>query len=73
MLKNITLSAEEHLIQKARQRAVSEQRTLNEVFREWLAYYAAQPAAAMGYDDLMAGLSHIQAQKKFSREEMNER
>lgn len=71
MLKNITLSAEEHLIQKARQRAVSENRTLNDVFREWLTQYSAQVSAAINYDDLMAHLSHIQVTQTFSREELN--
>ena len=39
-MKNITLSAEEHLIEQARARAQREQTTLNEEFRRWLAEYA---------------------------------
>ena len=73
MLRNITLSADEHVIQQARLRAMSENRTLNDLFREWLTHYAQQPGAALGYDDLMVRLSHIQANAKFSREELNER
>ena len=37
MMKNITLSADETLIERARQRAVVEHTTLNELFRAWLA------------------------------------
>jgi hypothetical protein len=43
MLKNITLSAEEALIEKARQRAQAESTTLNAEFRNWLAQYAQRP------------------------------
>lgn len=39
-MKNITLSAEAHLIEAARARAQAENTTLNEQFRCWLADYA---------------------------------
>ena len=73
MIKNITLSADEALIEQARRRAMAENTTLNELFRVWLARYVAQPAAADQYEALMARLSHVKAGGKFSREEMNER
>lgn len=73
MLKNITLSADDVVIQQARRRATLENTTLNELFRTWLEHYVAQPSAAQNYDDLMAQLDHINAKRKFSREEMNER
>ena len=38
-MKNITLSADEHLIEAAYQRAAEEHTTLNEQFRLWLKYY----------------------------------
>jgi len=41
MLKNITFSVEEDLIQKARERAISEKTTLNAVFRRWLTHIAS--------------------------------
>ena len=72
-MKNITLSADEYLIQQARQRAASENRSLNDLFREWLAQYVAQPYAAEKYNDLMAQLNHVQAGGSFTRDEMNER
>lgn len=73
VIKNITLSAEEAIIEQARRRAAAEQTTLNELFRAWLARYAVQPVAADQYGKLMARLTHVQAGRKFGREEMNER
>ena len=73
MIKNITLSADEALIEQARQRAMTGNTTLNELFRVWLTRYVVQPAAADQYEALMTRLGHIKAGGKFSREEMNER
>ncbi len=41
-MKNIILSADDKLIEAARERARVEQTTLNEQFRRWLADYARQ-------------------------------
>ncbi len=41
-MKNITLSADENLIEAARHRAADEQTTLNEQFRRWLADYVGR-------------------------------
>ena len=72
-MKNITLSADETLIQQARRRVANENASLNELFREWLARYVAQPLASNQYEMLMDQLAHINAGDSFSREEMNER
>ena len=73
MKKNITMSADEVLIQHARRRAASENTTLNKLFRQWLSRYVAQPAAPDQFTALMERLGHVQAGCTFSREEMNER
>jgi hypothetical protein len=73
MLKNVTLSAEEDLIEAARDRAHREKTTLNNVFREWLGRFAARDTSAAEYDKLMRSLKHVSAGKKFSRDELNER
>ena len=73
MLKNVTLSAEERLIEAARNRAQKERTTLNSLFRDWLARYAGQDRAPTEFRKLMRDLKHISAGKKFSREEMNAR
>jgi len=73
MIKNITLSADEQLIRKARDKAAREERTLNEIFREWLAQYVGRDDIGKRYDELMSRLSYVRAGRKFTREEMNER
>ncbi len=73
MLKNITLSADEALIREARRQAALEDTTLNALFREWLGRYVARQDAVAQYRALMQRLSHVNAGRKFTREEMNER
>jgi hypothetical protein len=73
MLKNITLSAEESLIRKGRQRAAEEHKSLNELFRAWMARYVGDDDRSAKYQLLMQKLSHARPGRSFSREEMNER
>jgi len=72
-LKNITLSADADLIEKARARARKQRKALNAVFREWLERYAGNGTALDDYDQLMKELRHVHAGKKFTRDEMNAR
>jgi len=73
MLKNVTLSADETLIDQARLQATLSNQTLNELFREWLAQYVAQPEIADQYEQLMEKLNHVQSGQQFDRETLNER
>lgn len=72
-MKNITLSADENLIEQARLVAQSQHRTLNAAFREWLEQFATQTGNAQEFDSLMKRLTHVKAGRRFSRDEMNER
>ena len=45
-MKNITFTADEHLIEAAREQARADQTTLNEQFRHWLEQYARKRQAA---------------------------
>lgn len=72
-MKNVTLSADEDLIEKARAIARAKRTTLNAEFREWLAQFAASEAGAQNFDALMNELRTVEAGRRFSREEMNER
>jgi len=72
-MKNITLSADEGLLQQARRRAGTEHRTLNDIFRQWLDQYVSQSTASDTFDVLMKRLDHVSAGRKFSREQMHER
>lgn len=73
-MKNITLSADERLIEAARERARAEHTTLNEQFRRWLAEYAQreqQAERAMAVVEELRG--KLRVGRKLTREEMNER
>jgi hypothetical protein len=73
MLKNITLSADEELIARAREEAQNRGTTLNDQFRVWLAEFVEQERAAHDYQELMARLGYAHPGGRFSREELNER
>jgi hypothetical protein len=72
-VKNITLSADEHLIEQARLLAKSRHKTLNAMFREWLEQVTAQTGGVQEFEALMNRLKHVQAGRRFTRDEMNER
>jgi hypothetical protein len=74
-MKNITLSADDKLIEAARERARAEQATLNEQFSRWLADYVQQEHQT---ESAMALIEELRGQvrtgsRKFTRDEMNER
>ena len=73
MLKNITLSADQELIKKARNKAQSEHTTLNENFRRWLKRYILADSNKLNYEDLMNTLNYANPGRKFTRDELNER
>lgn len=72
-MKNITLSADERLIARAREQAHVRKTTLNHLFRDWLASLVAEQDRTAKIDRLFARFEHVDAGKKFSREEMNAR
>ena len=73
-VKHITLSADEALIEKARAKAVEEQTTLNQLFRNWLAEYAQPPAFdRKEFDRVLDNYSYFRAGRMPTREERNER
>ena len=72
-MKNVTLSADEQLIEQARLVARSQHKTLNAAFREWLEQYAAQAGGGAAVDALMRRLKHVRSSGPYTRDEMNER
>ena len=73
-MKNITLSADERLLDKAREKARSERRSLNEAFRAWLAEWTRTTDRGRRFDELMARLeTNCEARGPYSRDELNER
>jgi hypothetical protein len=74
-MKNITLSADEHLIEAARDRACAEHTILNAQFRLWLEGYSrrgSNTGEAMALVERMRGYARTGG-RKFTRDEMNER
>lgn len=72
-MKNITFTADESLIEKARQKARGENSSLNKRFREWLNHYVSGDVSEENYKVLMQKLDYAKPGRKFSRDEMNER
>lgn len=74
-MKNITLSADDDLIEAARALARAQHTTLNEQFRRWLADYVREEnrgEAAMTLVQALRGQVRTGG-RKFTRDEMNER
>lgn len=77
-MRNITLSADEKLIDSARKKSRENNSSLNAEFRKWLEQYTNSDAdikrRVQNYRELMSDLSEISTGGiKFSRDEMNER
>ena len=76
-MKNITFSANEETIQKARLVAAKKQSTLNQMFREWLEGLNNNKSnnedVCTKFNELWKQTSYFQVGKKLTREEMNER
>jgi hypothetical protein len=72
-MKNITFSADENKIELAREVARSEQKTLNDAFREWLDWYGSRRITREQIEALYEKLKYVNAGRKFTRDEMNER
>ena len=73
MLKNITLSAEEEIIKKAREKSHKEHTTLNATFRRWLTAYVTSSLTIKDYDNFMETLRYAKSGNKFTRDDLNER
>jgi hypothetical protein len=74
MTRNITFTADEALIDEAREAAAAENTTLNEQFRIWLEQYARERRAAKAMETVERMRQYIDTGgRKLTREEMNER
>ncbi len=73
-MKNITFRIEdERLLERAKLKAHSLNRSLNDLFNEWLKVFSNDKREVLEYRTYFAKYSHIRIDKKFSRNEMNER
>ncbi len=74
-MKNITLSADERLIEEARERARADGTTLNAEFRRWLKDYSGRAAIVARHVAVMEdlGARYSTGGRRFTRDELNER
>ena len=72
-MKNITLSADEDLIERGRAIARERRTTMNGLFREWLTQLTASTGETKEFDAMMRRLRYVNAGRHYSRAEMNER
>ncbi len=73
MVKNITLSADNFLLDRAREKARKENTSLNQLFKIWIKKYVNRDDIVSEYTYLMQNIEDVKAGRKFSRDEMNER
>jgi hypothetical protein len=74
LVKNITLSADENLIEQARKAAADQGTTLNAAFREWLEQFSGRQRWLQEYDALMERTrKYMRVDRKYTRDELNER
>ena len=72
-MKNVTLSAEDRLLERARELARRRSTTLNQMFRDWLGELTAERTRKDRYEELMRRLAHARSGGRFDRDEMNAR
>jgi hypothetical protein len=73
-MKNITFSIDEKLLNEAREKAIREHRSLNELFRFWLENWTLQDKRAEEYNKLTDNIAaSCDSGGPFSRDDLNER
>ncbi len=74
MIKNVTLTLEEGVLEKIRAKAAAQHKTLNHLFREWAAQYVGVGRnRSEQYQALMKKIGYNRINRKLTRDEMNER
>jgi hypothetical protein len=73
LVKNVTLSAEDRLLERARDLARRRSTTLNQMFRDWLAELTAERARKDRFEQIMRRLARARSGGRFTRDEMNAR
>jgi hypothetical protein len=72
-VKNVTLSVEDRVLERARELARRRSTTLNQMFRDWLAELTAERSRKERFELLMRRLAHARSGGPFTRDEMNAR
>jgi len=72
-VRNVTLSAEARVLERARELARKRSTTLNRMFREWLADLTSDRLRRDRYEELMRRLDGARSGGPFTRDQMNAR
>lgn len=72
-MRNITLSADEHVIELAREEARKRKTTLNALFREWIEDLAARDERRKSIQSIFQQMKDFDSGGPFTRDQMNER
>ncbi|MEO5713437.1 MAG: hypothetical protein ABIT37_08100 [Luteolibacter sp.] len=72
-MKNITLSADDHLIELARNEARARKTTLNALFREWLEEISRSCEKRKKAEEVIQRMSQYDSGGPFTRGQMHER
>jgi hypothetical protein len=72
-MRTIGFRADNSTIERAREVARSEGKTLEAAFTDWLISYASRHVTREEIEALFGSLKHVKAGRKFTRDEMNER
>ncbi|MCZ8343563.1 MAG: antitoxin [Leptospira sp.] len=73
-MKNVTFRVDDdRLVEKAKLKAISINRSLNDLFIEWLKNFSNEKDENFNYKKYISKFNHIKIEKKYSRDEMNER
>jgi hypothetical protein len=72
-MMKITLEADEGDVKLAEELSIGQNTTLNDLFKAWLREMAERQTRAQEIRALMEKLRHVNAGRKFTRDEMNER
>lgn len=73
MMKNITFSADDRIIDMARKKARQHNTTINELFKQWLVSYTKEKGLLNEYDNFINNIDYAHSGRSFSRDELNER
>jgi tryptophan synthase alpha subunit len=71
-MKNITLSADGNAIEVARKKALEENTSLQNLFRQWLSEYIANKNISNDLD-MFLNTTSASTERSFFRDELNER
>jgi hypothetical protein len=72
-MKNVTLSANEDVLRKAKNKAQNNNTTLNSLFRKWLDDYTRDRNLALELERFLIKTEYAEAGRGFTRDEFNER